>query len=849
MLVSQKWLNDYAKVDVDVKEYTDRMIMSGSNLETYVKVGDEIENVVVGQIISKEKHPDADKLNVCMLNVGQDEPIQIVCGAPNVSEGIKVPIALHKSRLPGGVKITKGKLRGVVSNGMICSAGELGFDEKVNPFMHKDGIWILPEDAEVGKGFVEAMDLEDYTIDFEITPNRSDCLSMLGMARETKATFGVEMKYPDTSVKEESDLETKDLVEVKIENNELCKRYVARVVKDVVIKESPWWMQQRLMAAGMRPINNIVDITNFVMIEYGQPIHAFDFDSIESNKIVISNAEDEEKFITLDGKEREVDSSMLMIRDDKKAVGVAGIMGGLNSEIKESTNTVLVEVANFEADNIRLTTKKLNNRTEAAGRFAKGVDPNLCRVVSDRVCHLIEQTESGKVCKGVVDVYPNEIKLPTSKVRVARVNRVLGTDIDGATMKNIFEKLEIKVEGDDEVLICTPPTVRLDLLTEVDYVEEVARLYGYNNLPMTLPKGNEKSNRGEASDARELAREVLCAMGADEIQTYSFVSPTDIEKVGISPDSWENNQVKIMNPLGEDNSVMRTILTPNMLQVLATNFTRNIDEVKAFEIGSVFQADMFGGNGMPEESESMSIGAYGENVDFFTMKGMIEGLLAKFGITDANFEAETEYGVYHPGRCARITIEASDERMGESAKKMEELKASMEKDKESFGEAEIQVMNDLLSVMTNSVGNEPIEIGIFGEVHPDVTKRYGIKTRVYCAELFFDEIVEFSNRENHYIPLPKYPATTRDIAIVLDEDIPVGNVEKLIKANGGDILENVKIFDIYKGEQVEEGKKSAAFSLTYRHEGKTLKDEEVAIVHNGILQAISDTFKASLREI
>ncbi|MEG0291497.1 MAG: phenylalanine--tRNA ligase subunit beta [Anaerovoracaceae bacterium] len=848
MLVPIKWLKDYTKVNVDIDTFTDRMIMSGSNLETVEYIGEGIENVVVGKIVEINKHPDADKLNVCMVDVGQDELLQIVCGAPNVAVGRLVPVALHGSKLPGG-EIKRGNLRGVESNGMLCSTGELGFADNVAPYLHKDGIWLLPEDFELGQDLVTALDLKDAVVDFEITPNRSDCLSMVGMARETAATFKEKLEYPKSSLKEESDKETKDLIKVEILNEELCQRYVARAVTDIVIKESPWWIQQRLMNAGMRPINNIVDITNFVMLEYGQPIHAFDLKTIEDSKIIVSNAESGEKFVTLDETERTLDDTMLMIRDGKKAVALAGVMGGLNSEIEATTEVVLIEVANFEADGIRATSKKLGLRTEASARYEKGVDPNLCMVVANRVCELIEETNSGKVCKGVVDVYPKEINLPTVDVRVDRINKVLGTSITAQEMTEILQLLEIEVENKGDILVCTPPSVRLDLLKEVDYIEEVARIYGYDSLPMTIPKGNNESSKGREEDIRCIARNALCAMGVNEIQTYSFVSPKSVDDIGIGDDSWEKAFVKILNPLGEENSVMRTLLTPGMLSSLATNYTRNIEKVKAFELGSTFMDDIYGDTGMPEENNALCIGAYGGGMDFFELKGMIVELLENLGIKDVEFVAETEYGVYHPGRCARIMLKPDEKLCMNTEAAMEELKQRMETNKEDFGDEELAMLKDVIGQMNGTIGDMPIEIGIMGEIHPDVAEKYGIGEKCYCCEMLFETVIDFAKKEKAYSPLPKYPATSRDIALLVDEDVPVGHIKEVIEGNGTEILENVKLFDIYRGEQVSEGKKSVAFSLTYRHPEKTLTDDDVATLHNKVLAALNDEFGAVLREL
>ncbi|NBI63857.1 phenylalanine--tRNA ligase subunit beta [Clostridiales bacterium] len=810
MLVPIEWLKDYTDINVDIKEFCDRMIMSGSNLETCEHFCEEMENVVVGKIEKIEKHPDADKLVVCQINIGKEELVQIVTGAPNVFEGAYVPVALHKSRIPGplhgkakeegGTKITKGKLRGIESFGMLCSAGELGFDDKVVPVAHKDGIWILEEEYPLGQDFAEALGLKQAVVDFEITPNRPDCLSMTGMAREAAATFGEKLVDPDTACVSETGKQAKDFIQVEIKEPELCRRYAARIVTDVKIGQSPWWLQKRLMYAGMRPINNIVDITNFVMLEFGQPIHAFDIRQIEESKIIVECAQEGETFTTLDNTERTLTEDMLLIKDGKKGVAIAGVMGGLNSEIEEDTTTILVESANFNGDSVRATSKKLGLRTEASSRFEKGIDPNLCQAAADRVCRLIEILGCGKVASGTVDVYPKTFEAPTIDVRVERINQVLGIQLSAEDMTKIFESLEMKVQGSGAILKVTPPTIRQDMLTEVDFIEEVARMYGYDNLPVTIPKGNAEAGRSKERSLIDHARDTLCALGLNEAQTYSFVSPKGLDDIRIAEDSWERDFVKILNPLGEENSVMRTILTPNMLEVLGRNYSRNIESVKAFEIGSTFTTNFIKPEDLPDEQTGLAIGIYGKDADFFVLKGTIEELLRNLGIKGISFTAESEYGVYHPGRCARI-----------------------------------------------AVGEE--ELGIMGEVYPDVADKFGIGTRAYCCELFFDSVIRHANIEKAYEPLPKYPATSRDIALLVDEDLQVGDIEAVIQEEGKAILENVRLFDVYRGKQVEDGKKSVAFALTYRDKNKTLTDEEVTKVHDRVLEALKNKVNAVLREI
>lgn len=814
MLISVGWLKDYVDINVPVQEFCDRMIMSGSNIETCTELGTGITGVKLGRIDKIEKHPDADKLVVCAINVGGEEPLQIVTGADNIYEGAYVPVAVHNSRIPGplhgqpkvsgGVKITKGKLRGVVSEGMLCGPQELGFDDKVAPFVSKDGIWLLPGnwDEHIGEEFADVLQLEDSVVDFEITPNRPDCLSMIGMAREAAATFNESFRYPDTDCST-IDEKAEDHIKVEIKSD-LCKRYTARIIKNVKIEQSPWWMQKRLMAAGMRPINNMVDITNFVMLEYGQPLHAFDINSIAGHKIIVDTAREGDMFTTLDGVERKLDDTMLMINDGEKPVAVAGIMGGLNSEIEEGTDTVVIESANFLGSSVRQTSKKLGLRTEASGRYEKGIDPNLCEAAADRVCKLVELLGCGTILNGSVDVYPKPEKAPTVMARVSRINKVLGTDISREQMETYFRSLEMEVTGEGDEMYVTPPTIRQDLLEEVDYVEEVARMYGYDNLPMTLPECESKAAFPESWDMRELARQTLCGMGANEIQTFSFSNNKILDMTGIEEDSWERNFVDIINPMGEDTASLRTILTPGMLEVMGRNFSRNIGSLRAYEIGKTFLKNLIDKDGLPDESYNLTIGCYGEDEDFFSLKGMVCTLLDRLGIREVRFVAESEYGVYHPGRCARV--------------------------------------------VTKDFNGEDAELGIMGEVHPDVAENFGIGTRAYCCELFFDLIDELSDRTVQYHQPPKYPSASRDMALIVDEDLEVGEIEAAVKEMGIDILRDIKLFDVYRGEQVDKGKKSVAFSLTYRDDEKTLTDEETDGAHNSVVEMLKEKFGATLRD-
>ena len=800
MLVSVNWLKDYVDIDVPVKEFADRMILSGSNIETVEEMGNKFSKIQVAKIVKIDPHPNADKLVICQLDVGEDELLQVVTGAKNVFEGATVPVIRHGGKLPDGTVIKKGKLRGEVSNGMLCSAAEMGYDDKVIAQDIKDGIWILDDSFKPGTDIREALQLEDSVIDFEITPNRPDCLSMIGMAREAAAVFGKELKYPEVSAENEEG-DVNDYISVENKRPDLCPRYTARVIKDVKIGPSPWWMQKRLMHGGMRPVNNIVDITNFVMMEYGQPLHAFDIRHLEGGKIIVDTAEDGAKFTTLDGTERELDSSMLMINDAAKPVAVAGVMGGLNSEILEDTNTVVLESANFNGDSVRLTAKKLGLRTEASGKFEKGIDANLCARAADRVCRLIEMLDCGTVVGGSVDVYPEVQEARPLDVRVSRINKVLGTDISGDTMVEIFRSLEMEADRKDDIIHVVPPTIRQDLNIEEDYVEEVARMYGYDKLPTTLPSGVSAASMTRNETVRSRARDILTAYGLDEILTYSFVNPDNVDKVNVSEtDLMHRNFVKIINPLGEDTSVMRTMLIPSMMSTLERNYARGNKEAGLFEIGKIFNDSKINCDGMPAEAEGLCIGLYGGDADFFVLKGYIEGLLQHLGITDAEYVAESGLATYHPGRCANII---------------------------SNGEM----------------------IGTMGQIRPDVAERYGISEEVYSCELLFSVIIGQTDTEVIYKPLPKYPAVERDIAMLVDEKVTVAELEKAIRENGGNILESVELFDVYRGVQIAAGRKSVAFALRYRVPDRTLTDEEVTGRQHKIVESLEEKFGAELRKM
>jgi len=811
MLVPVSWLKEYTDVKVDTQEFVDRMVISGSNLEVVEYWGEGIEGVVIGKIEKIEKHPDADKLSVCQINVGKSELVQIVTGAANIFEGAYVPVCLDGSHIPGplhgqpkleeGVTIHEGELRGVKSHGMLCSFTELGFPDKAAPMISKDGIWILEGEWTPGADLVEALELKEAVVDFEITPNRPDCLAMLGMARESSATFGEELRYPKTECEKVAKEKSADYIKVDVLKPELCKRYCCRVIKDIKIEQSPWWLQRRLILSGQRPINNIVDITNYVMLEYGQPLHAFDIRTIAGAHVIVDTAKDGEKFTTLDGTERTLTSSMLTIRDENGASAIAGVMGGMNSEIAADTNMVLVESANFLGDSVRRTSKDLKLRTEASGRFEKGIDPNLAKDACDRFCYLVEMLGAGTVLDGDVDVYPNVEQPVVTKIRVSRLNKVMGLELSADQMCKYLNALEIKTELDGDVITCTAPTVRQDLAIEEDYVEEVARMYGYDKLPVSIPKSSNTAKYLSTQEYRLKAKAVLKGLGVDEALTYSFVSPKALDKVLVPADSYRRQQVKILNPLGDETSVMRTMLLPNIMEVIYTNYSRSNENVKVYEIGNTFFDNKKGDNGaLPEEKFAMCIACYGEKEDFYLMKGRLNEIFQAFGITDVDYRTQKENPSFHPGRCADIY--AGDK-----------------------------------------------FLGTLGQVHPDVCENYGVEIPVYAAEIEFSEIEKFAQLEQIFKPLPKFPAMTRDFAMVVTEDVKVGDLEKDIKNNAGDLLEDAKLFDVYRGSQMAAGTKSVAFSLVYRAPDRTLTDKEVNDINTKVLVSLKDKYNAVLREM
>lgn len=794
MLVPLKWLRDYVDIDIDTQEFADMMTMTGSKVEKVDFFGKETNGVEVCKILEIEQHPDADRLKVTKVEVANGEILQIVTNATNIKVGDYVPVARIGAVLPGDFKIKKGKLRGVLSEGMFCGAEELTIPSAFVEDHKKDGIYILDhqDSFELGMDVRDVLGINDALIEFEITSNRPDCRSIIGIAREAAVTLGKELKYPEIKVNG-SDEEMSFEIDIQ---TDLCKRYCGRVVKDVKVGPSPYWMQRKLIEAGMRPISNIVDITNYVMLELGQPLHAFDLDDIKYNKMTVKMAEEGEKFTTLDSVERTLTSDMLVIGNKDKTLDLAGIMGGENSEIKDTTTSIFIEGASFAKENIRATSKKLGLRTEASSRFEKGIDINLTEVAVNRACQLIEELGCGTVLNGMLDYYPQKEEVQKVTVNPVRINKLLGVNVPMDQFINILESLEFKCNlVSSEVLELEVPTFRLDITEDADILEEIARIYGYDNIPAANLEGN--ATAGVKTDKQKFLDNVKAnsiACGLNEILTYSFVSPRGVDKINLCADDEKRNFVKIMNPLGEETSVMRTTLIPNMLDVISTNISHKVEEVSAFECGNTFTPQ----EGLPVESKKYCVGMYGKEVDFFVLKGVIESVLNNVGFKGYEIEPETTNLTFHPGRCAKI------------------------------------VYNN-------------IYIGTFGELHPDVIENYNLGQRVYVAEINIDTVFENLTLTKSYNPLPKYPSTSRDIALIVKDDIFVKQIEDIIKANGEDLVESYKLFDVYKGAQIEEGHKSIAYSITYRSKDKTLTDEDVAKVHDKILSELSDKLNANLR--
>ena len=906
MNLSRKWLDEFVTVHADDKEFDEAMTLSGSKVETTRYLGEEIHNVVVGKVLSMERHPDSDHMWVCQVDAGQGEPVQIVTGAWNVHPGDMVPVALHKSTLPGGKKIERGKLRGVLSDGMLCGMSELGLDERDFPYaaitpaallndyhpldpskpsipadiqpgdkvfgpvvcakveaveekginvwtcqlsyaeadgpsgaivttpcpnLHggdlvafntkagtictladlraeqaefphciPDGIFILHEEGvKPGDDIKPVINADDHVVEFEITPNRPDCLSVIGLAREVSATFDVPLTLHDPVVKGGADGALCELLDVETPDPELCPRYTARMVRNVKIAPSPKWMRERLRSMGVRPINNIVDITNYVMLEYGQPMHAFDYRYVKGGHIIVRRAEDGEELTTLDGNVRKLNSSMLVIADEHRAVGLAGIMGGLNSEIVADTTDVVFESANFDGTTIRRTALALGMRTEASAKYEKGLDPLNTLPAVNRACELVELLGAGEVLDGVIDIL-NYVPQPhTITMNPERVNALLGTDIPAVEQYKYLARVGICTENQDcpdgpaGVVI---PSWRADVEGIADLAEEVARFYGYNNIPVTLMRG--ETTQGGYSPEQEVERtlgQTCRSLGYDEIITYSFISPTYYDKIRWAKDDPRRKSLKIMNPLGEDTSIMRTTVLPSMLEILSRNYNYRNQAVRLYELGRVyFERE----DGMADEPKVLSLGAYGDGMDFFTLKGAVEGLLSSIRAENVTSEAVKDNPSYHPGRCARVLVNGQ-------------------------------------------------EVGVFGQIHPLVAQNYDVDAELYCAELSFPALYANKGADPQYVPLPKFPAVTRDIAVVCDEAVTVGALEACIRKGARGLLKEVELFDIYRGANIPEGKKSVAFSLTLRADDRSLTAEEADADVKAILETLEQDCGAVLR--
>lgn len=798
MNTSLKWIKALVPgLDCGVQEYVDAMTLSGSKVEGYEQLDADLDKIVVGQVTKIEKHPDADKLVICQVNVGS-ETLQIVTGAPNVFEGAKVPVVLDGGRVagghdgtktPGGIKIKKGKLRGVESSGMMCSIEELGSNREMFPDAPENGLYIFDEDAPVGENAVAYLGLDDSVVEYEITSNRVDCFSVLGIAREAAATFHKEF-VPPVVTETGNNEDVNDYIKVSVKDQDLCSRYTARVVKNIKFAPSPKWMQERLRAHGIRPINNLVDITNYVMEEYGQPMHAYDLDTIEGKEIIVRRAAAGEKFVTLDGQERQLDENVLMICDAKKAVGIAGIMGGENSMITDHVTTMLFEAACFDGTNIRKSGKRIGLRTDASAKFEKGLDPNLAMEAMNRACQLVEELGVGEVVGGAVDIYPVKregVKIPFEP---DKYNKLLGTDIPAEDMIGYFTKIDLGYdEAANEILV---PSWRQDLLCDADMAEEVARFYGYDKIGTSLPSG-ESTAGGKSFKLRmeEKAREIAEFCGFSQAMTYSFESPKVFDKLLIPEDSKWRKTVVISNPLGEDYSIMRTLPLNGMLTSLSTNFGRRNKDVRLYEMGNIYLPKQLPLTELPEERMQLTFGMYGDG-DFFTMKGVIEELLYQTGLRKkAQYDPHAELPFLHPGRKAAIVYDGA-------------------------------------------------VIGYLGEVHPTVAANYAIKERVYIAVIDMPEIVSRASFDYKYEGITNFPVSSRDLSMVVPKNILVGDIEKVFEENGGKYLENYELFDVYEGEQIEKGFKSVAYSLKFRGKDKNLEESDITGAMDKILSGLKN---------
>ncbi len=794
MKLNRKWLHEEF-VDlsgISDKEYVEKLTVFGQKVETYERLDAEIKNVVVGKVVSILRHENSDHMWVCQVDVGQDEPVQIVTGAQNVHEGDLVPAALHNSWLPGGIHITKGKLRGEKSNGMLCSLKELDLTLGDFPYAIEDGIWIIQEDCKPGDDINTVIGNNDTVVDFEITNNRPDCYSIIGLARESAAAFGLPMKHHEPVVKGSNAGSMYEMLDVEVPAENLCNRYSSRMVANVKIGPSPKWMRQRLRANGVRPINNIVDITNYVMLEYGQPMHAFDYRYVSSGKIVVREAQAGETLTTLDGNVRQLRPGMLVIADENKPIGLAGIMGGENSEILEDTTTVVFESANFNGTSIRQTALELGMRTESSGKFEKNLDPMMTVPAVQRACELVELLECGDVLDGIIDIV-NYVPQPrTVELECDKINRLLGTNIPYEDMVKYLSLLEIPVEG----TTIQVPSFRPDLNLMADIAEEIGRSYGYNEIPTTAFKTSTQGGYTPMMLFEANAGAVCRSLGYNEIITYSFVSPTIFDMIRLPADSALREPMRIQNPLGEDTSVMRTTALPSMLDILSRNNAYHNKCVKLYELAKIYLPQE--GQVLPQEPKILVLGSYGASESFFSLKGQLEAVFAGLRIRKASYCAEKNNPTYHPGRCAKVTIDG-------------------------------------------------VDVGYIGQIHPVVAKNYGMECEVYCAEINFNQLFDLRLPDPTYTPLPKYPSVSRDLSFLCDEAVTVAQAEAVIEKSAGKLLRNIQLFDIYRGTGIADGKKSMAFSLELRADDRTLMDADSEQVIGNVLAALERELGAVLR--
>ncbi|WP_019131636.1 phenylalanine--tRNA ligase subunit beta [Peptoniphilus obesi] len=793
MLLPVKWLRDYVDIDASTKEISEKITDTGSHVESIEDRSVGLSNVVVGKILKIENHPNADKLVICTIDTG-DEELTIVTGAKNVFEGAIVPVAKVGAKLAKGMEIKDSELRGVASHGMLCSLGELGLDSSVIAKEYRNGIYIFPEGTEIGQDAIKALDLDSEIIEFEITPNRPDCLSIIGMARETAATFDIKLKEPEIKFQEE-DTNIKEVFnDVKIETSN-CRRFYSKAIRNVKIEESPLWMQNYLMAAGVRPTNNIVDITNFVMLEYGQPLHAYDLDKIETKEILVRMAKEGEELLTLDNQKRKLKNTDIVISDGKEAIGLAGVMGGFDTEVTENTVNVLLEGANFDQDLIRDTARRLQLRSEASAKFEKGIDPNIAKIGVDRAAQLIKDFEAGEVLSGCIDAYEDRAEEKVIKLRPEKVNKLIGFEISPQEMVDLLERLEIKSKIEGDHIVSIVPTFRLDLSIEEDLIEEIARIYGYHNIePKPLEGTVTVGGRSALRNLEIRIKESLFTLGFNELITFSFVGDSNFDKLNLKKDNKLRDAVRIINPLGDEFSVMRTTLISNLLENLSYNEHRDNNNVAAFEFGNTFKPE----NGdLPSEEKKLSLGFY-DIGDFYYLKEAVREIFWKIGIKDLEFKrANVEF--LHPGRSAEVYYNG-------------------------------------------------VSYGVFGEVHPNVLKNFDMKKRAFVGELLVERLLDFAIPNYIYKELPKYPATKRDLAFILDEDVDSYSIEKIVKKNAKDLLEKYEVFDVYTGEGIDDGMKSLAFSVIFRANDRTLKDEEVNEIIEKIIEDITKDLSGKLRE-